>query len=1106
MAPKATKKRSLPSDPHGIFAGMVVFLVESGVQSRRLQIWKQKLGQMGAIIEDSMSKRVTHVFAMDSHSLLQQLSQHQTARFKGNVLLYQWLENSLRLGERVAENSYILEIDAGGGDSTKRSSEDSFRKHGKDVSDETSHSKKMRTSSEGLTNSSADCMDKMITSVAYEKANSCSGPEDSSNSQSPGIYSPPSFDAQDKTLTVLPLFVWQVFPANSSVLYSPPDLNRTITEIFGKLINIYRALGDDRRSFSYHKVIPVIEKLPFKIESEEQVKHLPGFGKSMKDHRFMLSLYLDTFISDIDGYSNLSYFFLLCIPNVSVRLNFEIQEIVTTGKLSKLEHFETDEKVRTVSLFGEVWGIGPATALRLYEKGCRTLEDLENEDSLTNAQRLGLKYFDDIKARIPRHEVQDMELLLQKAGEEILPGVSIVCGGSFRRGKVSCGDIDIVVTHPDGKRLFTEICKVPERYEDTDSGVDTYFGLCTYPGRELRHRIDLKVYPRDMYPFALVHWTGNDVVNRRLRILAASKGFRLDDKGLYPATQGSGGKREAKGESNQKWRQRQARINLHRLTITESLPECLSSWSRVESNAEDYSVLYWVTFGLVKIWKQKLAQMGTTIEQSMSKRVTHVFALDSRSLLQQFSQQEIARFKGDVLPYRWLEDSLRLGEKVSKVQYILKIDAGGGDSTRNSCEDTSSEHGSNPSGDERSYPKKRRTSLEGKSASADSRDKTVSNSDSEESSSRSSSQDSSNAQSPGIHSALTFDAQHKTAAASDTSFMYSPPDLNRNITEIFGKLINVYRALGDDRRSFSYYKAIPVIEKLPFKIESVEQVKHLPGIGKSMQEHIQEIVSTGKLSKLEHFETDEKVSTISLFGEVWGIGPATALKLFEKGYRTLEDLKHEDSLTNSQRLGVKYFDDIKTRIPRHEVQEMELLLQKAGEDILPGVQIVCGGSFRRGKASCGDMDMVITHPDGKSHVGFLQKYVKHLKDMKFLREDLVFSTHSEEGTDSGVDTYYGLCTYPGRELRHRIDFKVYPRDIYAFGLIAWTGNDVLNRRLRLLAESKGFRLDDKGLFPATHGSGHKGSTRGTVTLKFATEREVFDFLGFPWLEPHERNL
>lgn len=63
-------------------------------------------------------------------------------------------------------------------------------------------------------------------------------------------------------------------------------------------------------------------------------------------------------------------------------------------------------KVRTITLFGEVWGIGPVTALKLYEKGHRTLDDLKNEDSLTSSQRLGLEYFDDIKKRIPRDEVQ----------------------------------------------------------------------------------------------------------------------------------------------------------------------------------------------------------------------------------------------------------------------------------------------------------------------------------------------------------------------------------------------------------------------------------------------------------------------------------------------------------------------------------------------------------------------------------------------------------------------------------------------------------------------------------------------------------------------------
>ncbi|XVF84892.1 hypothetical protein PTKIN_Ptkin17bG0075800 [Pterospermum kingtungense] len=454
-----------------------------------------------------------------------------------------------------------------------------------------------------------------------------------------------------------------------------------------------------------------------------------------------------------------------------------------------------------------------------------------------------------------------------------------------------------------------------------------------------------------------------------------------------------------------------------------------------------------------------------------------------------------------VLTYQWLEDSLAAGEKVSEDFYILKVEPEGeGIPEKNlkyeaANRDSSSENEQSHCKRIKSSPKEIKQSNEERKGDIET----------------STASGASNTDEPHSPSSITSSPEilstpYKDVGIPSSSLPYTPPDLNKDITEIFGKLVNIYRALGDDRRSFSYYKAISVVERLPFKIESADQVKNLPGIGKSMQDHIQEIVSTGKLSKLEHFETDEKVSTISLFGEVWGIGPATALKLYEKGHRTLDDLKNEDSLTNAQKLGLKYFDDIKTRIPRHEVQKMESLLQKVAEEIMPGVVVVCGGSYRRGKASCGDLDIVITHPDGTSHKGFLQKYVKRLKEIKFLREDLVFSTHSEEGTDSGVDTYFGLCTYPGRELRHRIDFKVYPRDIYAFGLVAWTGNDVLNRRLRLLAESKGYRLDDTGLFPATRGSGSKRGARGTASLKMETEKEVFDFLGFPWLEPHERNL
>ncbi|CAM8883642.1 unnamed protein product [Rhodiola kirilowii] len=519
-------------------------------------------------------------------------------------------------------------------------------------------------------------------------------------------------------------------------------------------------------------------------------------------------------------------------------------------------------------------------------------------------------------------------------------------------------------------------------------------------------------------------------------------------------------------------------------------------------------VVYLVESGVqarrIQIWRQRLEQMGGVVEEKFSNKVTHVFGVDFTVVGKEIGDEKLQKFKGSVLSYRWLEETLKLGERAAEDLYYLKMEL---EVVRDLVEERSREATDGNESDGQSKSKKIKRSTEDEKVESKSGiDESVKTVTFNAASPSAQSPESPKLSVSPLSAGNDNDNRDKTEDSTNSSLPYKPPDLNKNITEIFGKLINIYRALGDDRRSFSYHKAISVIEKVPFKIESADQVKDLPTIGKAMKEHIQEIVTTGKLSKLEHFETDEKVRTISLFGEVWGIGPATALKLYEKGHRTLEDLKNESSLTYSQQIGLKYFDDIKTRIPRQEVQEMEQLLQRIGEELLPGVMILCGGSYRRGKPTCGDMDIIITHPDGKSHKGFLSRFVKCLKEKNFLREDLVFTTHSEEGTDSGVDTYFGLCTYPGRELRNRIDLKVYPREIYAFGLIAWTGNDVLNRRLRIIADSKGYRLDDTGLFLATQSSGGKRGAKGARSMSFKTEKEVFDFLGFPWLEPHERNL
>lgn len=131
---------------------------------------------------------------------------------------------------------------------------------------------------------------------------------------------------------------------------------------------------------------------------------------------------------------------------------------------------------------------------------------------------------------------------------------------------------------------------------------------------------------------------------------------------------------------------------------------------------------------------------------------------------------------------------------------------------------------------------------------------------------------------------------------------------------------------------------------------------------------ILEILATGYSQRLALLRKKDMVTTLGLFGSVWGIGPKMARRLYDLGHRQLEDLRMEPTLTSSQRLSLKFHEDINTRISRADVAEMEALVRAHSEVICPGVSILCGGSYRRGKRTAGDMDFVATAADGRRSV------------------------------------------------------------------------------------------------------------------------------------------
>lgn len=60
-----------------------------------------------------------------------------------------------------------------------------------------------------------------------------------------------------------------------------------------------------------------------------------------------------------------------------------------------------------------------------------------------------------------------------------------------------------------------------------------------------------------------------------------------------------------------------------------------------------------------------------------------------------------------------------------------------------------------------------------------------------------------------------------------------------------------------------------------------------------------------------------------------GIGPAKAKELVDQGVRTIEDLEHhKEKLTHQQLIGLQYFKDFETKIPRQEVEDIKKIIRQ----------------------------------------------------------------------------------------------------------------------------------------------------------------------------------
>ena len=116
-----------------------------------------------------------------------------------------------------------------------------------------------------------------------------------------------------------------------------------------------------------------------------------------------------------------------------------------------------------------------------------------------------------------------------------------------------------------------------------------------------------------------------------------------------------------------------------------------------------------------------------------------------------------------------------------------------------------------------------------------------------------------------------------------------------------------------------------------------------------------------------------------------------------------------DVLTPTQRVGLRHVEDFEVKMPRAEAEAIAAYVREAAEAACPGCQVTVAGSFRRGKATCGDVDVLVAPTDDFVRLGsqglggvdriehILPRVLRTLRRRGVLTDDLAVSDMSYMG-------------------------------------------------------------------------------------------------------------
>jgi DNA polymerase (family 10) len=315
---------------------------------------------------------------------------------------------------------------------------------------------------------------------------------------------------------------------------------------------------------------------------------------------------------------------------------------------------------------------------------------------------------------------------------------------------------------------------------------------------------------------------------------------------------------------------------------------------------------------------------------------------------------------------------------------------------------------------------------------------------------------------------------------------------NREIARLLAETADLMEIAAEDPfRVRSYRNAASVIESYPERVfdilkDPARKVTDIPGIGKSMAANLHEIAARGSFERRDVLLTKYPPTALELL-KIQGLGPKTIAMLWEH-YRvsTIDDLERlckEQKLRLLPRLGAKLEEKVLRAISAYRQRAGRFLLNFAGEvagelagylEETPGVERVTpAGSFRRGKETVGDLDLLVTGPGAAES---LDRFARHPRIGEILGRG-----------PNKASARFGLQQI-------QVDVRALPRESYGAALQYFTGSKDHNVALRNRALKMGYTLSEYGLFRLD----------GNSKVAGEAEEEIYHKLGLDWIPPELR--